>query len=402
MSWDVTAASDDLKRGLVALQAISSPHVYEDVHEILMTQMLKIVQAVRTDQDAGIHHCDQLLDQLHRLFGATRRAHVEAVSIVEEAGRDAVDYCLFLRKFDTGEHTILLPPLDSAERILYISTRMAKDASLQSVLLKAAAGRWRVIGVENLRSLPDEVWRERQLLHAPMPMVFLGVDNWKHHTEALMRDAAAVVMYLDEISESVAWELDALERNGCSGKTVILAATSVSDESFRKSGRVVWCGKGGLDVDLEVAADAARDLLASRSGGRRTEERRVARPVLPPFDFSSALPAQLRFWAARNIGGMKDLLALAFNTRWSAACSVAAAAAQSLAVHGWLAWNQPAIAMGLSVFAGIQSLPQFRELRSRHGLTREELGAANMARAREYATADECESWRAQTLAALA
>jgi hypothetical protein len=321
---------------------------------------------------------------------------------VQEAPVPGYSYCLFLRQFDTGEHSIVLPPIESDDVLPFGAMYLKTDYNVQKMLLESLSDDWRVVGVQNLRILLDESWRERRLLHTPLPMLFLAVEDWKRCVGWLIEDANAVIAYVDQLTPGVAWEINEISRRKCSAKTLILATDAVNEDVLVSSGQIVRCPGTGLGVDLGSAATAVTEFLSRKTTKQPSRRRISASSFNMPFDFSAAIPIDVLAWVRSNIGRMEAMLNVAFRNKSDTAVSLAAAAAQSLTVYGWLAWAAPAIAKGLSVFAGIQSLPGIRNQRSRHGQTRAELADANIARAMEYSTSDQCEYWRTYTFRAFA
>jgi hypothetical protein len=389
---------------LAQLRSVLSPHLYEDMHEILMTQVNKMLAMVEVDRwEAGIHHCDQLILQLHELFQAARAAHRAATGIVANASTGGARYCLFLRTFDTGRHIFGLSPLES-ERLLYWTAHFPHDYELQAMLIRNAPEGWDVVGVENLALISDSHWWQH-LLREPTPMFLLGDDEWKPRAEQMIVDADAIVVYITSASEGVTWELDAIARNACAEKTLILTTASFLGRMPSLHGRaahVVECGEEQFDLDH--AAEVVRGLLISQSA-ERTARRGPEAEAADTFDFSASLPVEVRNRARRGIDRMRGMINLALRVTPRASLSLTAAAAQSMVVYGWLAWDMATVAEALCTFAAVQSHPEVRDRRSSRGRARAELAQDNLSRAREYASLGnrraDCDRWFSGVLAAL-
>jgi hypothetical protein len=83
---------------------------------------------------------------------------------------------------------------------------------------------------------------------------------------------------------------------------------------------------------------------------------------------------------------MQEMINLALRVTPHASLSLTAAAAQSLIVYGWLAWDMATVAEALRTFAAVQSHPEVRDRHSSRGRERAELAQDNLSLAREYAS----------------
>lgn len=235
-----------------------SRDVYEDVHEIIVSQTTKIAEIVTTQRnDLPIHFCDQPIKQFLDILERTRRSHDRAVQIISEPDVESGTYCLYLRNFEMGRNRFSVAPDSRAGKYLLLGHRTFNDLDFQQLLCTHGSAAWNLIGVQNLWSLADK-YPKYESVDEKMSLIFLGLENWKKYVAALIKNAAAIIMNLDSFSEGVVWEIGQIKKHGRQGKTIVVSTQRVRDLG-RKSAKAA----PSTDTNGELSVPGISEVFAA-------------------------------------------------------------------------------------------------------------------------------------------
>lgn len=413
---DRTQAIDAIKRaqreldsGLLALRSVVSANIYEDIHEVLVNQMNRVVPLLLGTQDSpGIHFCDRLFEQLFDIIEAVRTSHQRALDIV--SGQEPQPFCLYLRNFEIGRVGIRLFPQAQSDN--FITTTIYRDAEprVLATVAEVCGANVPVVGVHNL-------WSDRDARRFPLPqdvgMLSLGPDTWETYVDALIGSAHVIVLNLESLTDGVRWEVDRIVAGGHTSKTLVVSTHGVrsgpEDPSSTKTvvdavvelatkqeyrdfsdvfgdmvaefKHIALCGDRSFD--LGQLRTALQDFLGERRERNVDQE---ARGTLPDLEqvFARALPRHLRVWAETGAYCFANILAYALEGKSTSPLLLAAAAAQGLVGYSFLSSDVQCLCIGFAVIAAIESLPSLRGETRFDGRSRGQLSTDNRLRSRHF------------------
>ncbi|HEX2210443.1 MAG TPA: hypothetical protein VHG93_22380 [Longimicrobium sp.] len=283
------------------------------------------------DRELLEQNCEVSLEYLHRFF--ENDPHERARQVVQSAMERGSPFGLYLRSFAfgarAGQPESAIEEIDGIADAEVITTTMRmKDDSLQRAIVEHLAALVPVVAVTN-----PALELRRQ---GGLPRLALG-DDWQEVVEKLVRNAAVILLYLDdEPSAGVATEMELIRQAGRQASTIVLVADPAATACPPDFTRVV----PRREEDIATLRAAVAGVLA-RHAPRAPERFSLPAPPGPPAALAEHCDAiinmgllaageQVRTGSA--LAATDDLMAVIAMSFWAGNAAARAVAFAKLAV----------------------------------------------------------------------